>query len=122
MYEYNAVVTNVVDADTIEVSIDLGLKVWLTGERLRLYGIDAYETRLGRGTTPKMKKLGLEGKEWVGETLWGIHGKITIETHRDKKGKYGRYLATVWYKIPGQKKVNLNKELVRLGYAVEKTY
>ncbi len=45
MYEYKAVVTRVVDGDTVDVDIDLGFNVWLKKQRIRLYGLDTPESR-----------------------------------------------------------------------------
>ena len=43
MYQYNANIRKVVDGDTIEIDIDLGLSTWVHSERIRLYGIDTPE-------------------------------------------------------------------------------
>jgi micrococcal nuclease len=40
MYQYKAIITKVVDGDTVDVDIDLGFEVWLRNQRIRLYGID----------------------------------------------------------------------------------
>ncbi len=40
MYEYRCTIIKVVDGDTVDVDIDLGFGVWMTNERVRLYGID----------------------------------------------------------------------------------
>ncbi len=45
LYGYAAVVRSVYDADTIRVDIDLGCKVWISNEPIRLYGINAWEIR-----------------------------------------------------------------------------
>ena len=45
MYEYNCKIVKVVDGDTVDVDIDLGFGVWMRNERVRLYGIDAPESR-----------------------------------------------------------------------------
>ena len=44
MYEYEADLVRVVDADTVDVIIDIGFSVFVK-KRVRLYGIDAYESR-----------------------------------------------------------------------------
>jgi len=44
-YEYRANIRRVVDGDTVDADIDLGFNVWPRNERLRLYKIDAPETR-----------------------------------------------------------------------------
>lgn len=40
---------------------------------------------------------------------------------KDKKGKYGRYLAEIWLECEG-KYINVNDLLVAKGYAVYKDY
>ena len=52
MYEYKCTVVNVVDGDTVDVDIDLGFGVWMRKQRIRMYGIDAPESR----TSNKTKK------------------------------------------------------------------
>jgi micrococcal nuclease len=44
-YEYKCELIRVVDGDTIDVSVDLGFKVWLRKERVRLLGINTPESR-----------------------------------------------------------------------------
>ena len=39
MYQYNAVIRKVIDGDTIEIDIDLGLTIWVHNEKIRLYGM-----------------------------------------------------------------------------------
>lgn len=87
MFEYEAKVVDVYDGDTITVDIDLGLGIWLRGEKLRIYGISAPEVR--GVERPK----GLASRNYL-RTL--ILGKaVKVRTLKDAKGKYGRYLATV---------------------------
>lgn len=119
MYNYYATVTRVVDADTLVVSIDLGFNIRIE-ETLRLGRINAYETRLGKKTTADMKKKGIEAKEFV-EKLFENEKAIEIETTKDVKGKFGRYIAEVWYTL-FSKRINLNSELVQKGYAVYVEY
>lgn len=107
-YIYDAFVENVVDADTIDVIIDLGLGVFVK-ERLRFRDIDAWEVR---GIE---RPDGLLAKDYIIKTL--LNKNVVIETFKDKKGKYGRYIATIWL---GD--TNINKELVHLGHAEFKEY
>ena len=41
LYYYRAVVGSVYDGDTCTVDIDLGMKTWLRGEKIRLSGINS---------------------------------------------------------------------------------
>ena len=92
LYTYNGIVTNVIDGDTLDIEFDLGFNLKFT-ERVRLYGIDAYEPTLRNGTTEEEKKLGLEAKAYLIDRI--LDKEVIIETVKDKKGKYGRYLANV---------------------------
>ena len=45
MYEYRCNIVKIIDGDTVDVDIDLGFGVWMTNERVRLYGVDTPESR-----------------------------------------------------------------------------
>ena len=45
MYIYNVVILEVVDGDTVKVDINLGFDLWLRDQNIRLYGLDAPESR-----------------------------------------------------------------------------
>ena len=105
LYEYRADIRRVVDGDTVDADIDLGFNVWLRNERLRLYRIDAPETR---GAS---KQAGIASTKALTEKINGK--RVTICTVKDRKGKYGRYLATVWLENE-----NVNAWLVSNGFAV----
>ena len=70
LFTYEGVVTNIVDGDTMDIEFDLGFSIKFT-ERVRLYGIDAYEPTLRKGTTEEEKKLGIEAKAYLIEKLQG---------------------------------------------------
>jgi len=116
MYDYKAKVIRVVDGDTAEVVIDLGFNVTIR-ETVRFARIDAYETRLGKKTTPEMKKIGLEAKQYVIDTIEGK--EIYLKTYKDS-GKYGRYIADIF--LDFEMTQNLNDDLVIKKYAVYKDY
>ena len=107
-YTYRAELRGIVDGDTIDVDIDLGLRIWVRDERLRLYGIDAPETRT-RNLDEKAR--GVRAKAWLAARLEGAD-RIIVQTIRDDEGKFGRLLAIIW--ADG---VNLNDEMVALGLA-----
>jgi len=65
MYEYEAELVRVVDADTVDVIIDIGFSVFVK-KRVRLYGIDAYESRT---RDKEEKKKGLAAKARLIELL-----------------------------------------------------
>jgi len=102
---YRAVVRSVYDGDTIRVDIDLGLDTWVHNVPLRLYGIDTPEMR------GEERPEGVKVRDYVRERIHNAN-KVTVETIKDRKGKYGRWLAIVWLDDE-----NLNQTLVRTGRA-----
>ena len=92
MYEYNAQVLRVVDGDTVDVLIDCGFSTFRK-ERVRLYGINAPESRT---RDKEEKKKGLAAKERLDQLITNTEGKIVVKTELDKKGKYGRILGVIW--------------------------
>lgn len=101
MYQYKAEVIKVVDGDTVHLSVDLGFDI-KRRDAFRLYGINAPEMN-----TPE----GIAAKEWLVQKL--TEGVLIITTRKDKREKYGRYLATLWI---DQK--NVNDQMVEAGHAV----
>ena len=98
MYEYNCEILRVVDGDTVDVSIDLGIDISYKS-RVRLYGIDTPESR----TRDKDEKArGLMSKEYLIDEL--SKGQVVIKTHKDKKGKFGRVLGEMYV---GDRNINL---------------
>ena len=112
MYEYKATVVKIVDGDTVDVDVDLGWNVVIRGSsgRIRLFGVDAPESRTRDKTE---KKFGLLAKKFV-EAFMPVGTKVILRTH--EKGKYGRYLGD--FKV-GKKW--LCKELLKHHHAVEYT-
>ena len=88
MYEYRAFVKKVYDGDTITADIDLGFGITMKNQKIRLLNVNAPEVR------GKERPQGLHTKQVVSDFILGKD--IKIKTHKDKKGKYGRWLAEVW--------------------------
>jgi micrococcal nuclease len=89
--EYDVTVVKVVDGDTVDVDIDLGFKIQLKDERVRIMGIDTPESR----TSDKVEKLfGLAAKERLYSLLEKDAKLITSEDKDgiDMRGKFGRIL------------------------------
>ncbi len=108
MYEYNAKLIRVIDGDTVDAIIDLGFNVWVE-KRIRLYGIDAPETRT---RDLEEKKKGIETKERLQELLEANKNVFIVRSHG--VGKYGRCLGTLLIN-----NVNLNERLLSEGYVKE---
>lgn len=115
MYEYKAKVIKIYDGDTITVDIDCGFNLWKKKEKLRLANINAPEVR------GKEKKEGIKSRDWVRGKL-PLGSDITIRTEKDKKGKYGRYIATIFYDVEDDKHRCLNVDIVVEGFAELKDY
>ena len=101
MYEYEAEILRVVDADTLEIRIDLGCHVH-TVQKCRVIhqdgrNYDAPEIRLSTKVDKAHKKRGKEAKKYA-ETLLPKGTKVLINTKLDRTGKFGRYLAAVRFK------------------------
>ncbi len=109
LYIYRAKITSVYDGDTVTADIDLGLHAWMHGEKLRLHRINAPELRGDE------RPEGLVSRDWLREKL--TDQEVMIQTTKDKKGKYGRYLAEIF--LDG---VNINDQLVAEGMAEYKEY
>ena len=111
-YYYSAIIKKVTDGDTVRLDWDLGANVWLFNEPMRLYGINAPETR------GEQRPEGLKAKEWLQKML-PIGKTVTIQTIKDKKGKYGRYLCVIFIE---ESEISINSLIVKEGFAEEKFY
>ncbi|WP_372774119.1 thermonuclease family protein [Mangrovibacterium sp.] len=97
MYQYQAEIVKVVDGDTCELDIDLGMSVWVRGERVRLYGVDTPEVYGVKKDSEEYMK-GKLASDFV-KSLIKKGDLAIVETLKDSKGKYGRYLAVVYIRI-----------------------
>ena len=114
LYFYRANVVSVYDGDTITADIDLGMKIWLRGEKLRLFRINTPEL------TGEERPRGLESRDFLRKIL-PVGTEILISTFRDKRGKFGRFLAEIWApKNDGF--FNVNDFLVEKNFAEYKKY
>ena len=113
----------VVDGDTIDCDIDLGFGVWMKNQRVRLYGINAPETR----TKDLVEKEA--GERAKLRLIAMMSDKFLLTSVKDKKGKFGRILGII--NVPqtkildknGKKTkhifVDVNKLLVKEGHATK---
>lgn len=93
MYNYNAELLNVVDGDTMDFRIDLGFDLFMN-IRVRLLDVDTPETRT---KDLEEKQRGLLAKKFVENVFEKNGNKCVLSTFKDKKEKYGRYLAKVFF-------------------------
>ena len=122
----------ITDGDTFTCTVDLGYGVSIE-ETYRFAGINAYETtRRGSWDNDLTKEeidahldKGKQARARVRELLKEYAVAVWVVSSKpDKfeKGKYGRYLGTIWIKDGGGQSVNVNKLLVDEGLAYYKEY
>lgn len=101
-----AVVTRVIDGDTIEVKTGMGKKT------VRLIGIDTPETWRAN------ECYGNKSKKFTTKMLDGEVVKLTTSTYGEPVDVYGRLLRYVWLDIDGDgDREDFDKILVKRGYA-----
>ena len=111
MYEYGCSIDRVVDGDTVDVTIDLGFKIFHKA-RVRMYGIDTPESRT-RDLDEKAR--GILSKSFLQDALVQSN-KVIIKTQKDAKGKFGRILGELYVND-----ININQLMVDKYLAVAYT-
>lgn len=110
MYEYTAKIGRVVDGDTIDLEwVDLGFSTFVHNMRIRINGIDAAEARTSNLTE---KSWGIAAMNHLIEVFAGVE-TVRLKTFKDKTGKYGRMLGTIWVND-----VNINDALLEQHFAI----
>jgi len=110
-YVYDAECVKVVDGDTLHLEVDLGLDC-RRAITIRVHGINTPEMR-----GPEREE-GIVSRNCLKDFIDKSDGGLTIQTVRDRTGKYGRYLAHIF----NNEGLNLGDELVRLGMAERVNY
>lgn len=91
MFQYKAIVTNVVDGDTFDMDIDLGFHIHIH-ERVRLLDVDTPE-KFGQE-----KELGLIVKQFAEANL--LNREVVIESEKadtaSETDSFGRWLVRVF--------------------------
>lgn len=119
-FVYEAKVLSVHDGDTISVEIDLGFELKFT-DKIRFYGLNAPELKMRNDKNKLVENpAGTKTLEIVKEFL-PIGSTIVVETIKDKKEKYGRYLANIYAMRDGEQ-INVNKWLLDYELAVPMKY
>ncbi len=114
LYHYKAIVVSVYDGDTITVDIDIGLHIWSRKVKIRFARIDAPEVR------GEERDKGLISRDYLRCLI--LNKEIIVQTIKDGKGKYGRYIGEIWLKINENEYLNVNDEMVNKDLAVYKSY
>ena len=105
---------SVYDGDTVRANIDLGLGTWVMNEKLRLERINAPEL------TGDERQAGLVSRDFLRGLV--LDKTLIIGTIKDKKGKYGRYIAELWLKDDSGEYFNVNDRMVEDGQAEYHAY
>lgn len=112
MYQYKCKIIKVLDGDTVDIDLDLGFKIILANQRVRMAGIDTPESRT---TIAEEKVRGQLSKKKLAEKLpigsWQI-----IETQKPDSNddKFGRILG-IFILEDGTR---VNDWLIQNNYAV----
>ena len=112
MYQYKCKIIKVLDGDTVDIDLDLGFKIILANQRVRMAGVDTPESRT---TIAEEKVRGQLSKKKLAEKLpvgsWQI-----IETQKPDSNddKFGRILG-VFILEDG---THVNDWLIQNNYAV----
>jgi micrococcal nuclease len=114
MYDYNCTIVRIVDGDTLDIDIDLGFGIIMTGQRVRVVGIDTPESRT-RDLVEK--QFGLASKKRC-EELLPVGSKQILLSQLDRsgdieRGKFGRILGD--FRIGD---TTFTKIMLSEGYAV----
>lgn len=99
-YIYEATVNEVIDGDTVDLTVDLGMK-FFTKTRLRLLGVDTWETKGGEKANGLLAKGALEA-------ILSTVPVVFVETLKDPTDKYGRLLGILYDPETGK---NINDEM-----------
>lgn len=110
-YTYQAHIKHVHDGDTVTCDIDLGMCIFVHDQKIRLLGLNA----------PELKKdaklsdgLGEAARDYL--ALMIMNKDVIIETHKDSKEKYGRWLGVVWISKSGLD-FNVNQDMLDTKHA-----
>ena len=116
-YYYIAEVVKVYDGDTCTCIVDLGFKL-SAKIKVRLVGIDTPEVRT---KDEEEKARGFAARDWLREQILGE--KVLL--HTEKKGKFGRWLGTIWpleeesIEIKPQFDNSYNQQMINENHAKE---
>lgn len=121
MFEYRCELSRVVDGDTVDLWIDLGFNIRIH-ERFRLAKINAPESR----TKDLQEKIrGQAATIFLEEQLTRAFF-IKVRTEKDKKGKYGRWIGTLYvcatHNPSEHDWTDVNTMMVEIGHAVFQDY
>lgn len=114
MFEYKAVITNIVDGDTFDMDIDLGFHIHIH-ERVRLLGVDTPE-KFGAE-----KHLGLIVARFAEKEF--LNKQVIIQSEKENEAantdSFGRWLVSV---VLNEDDDRRNIEMIYDGLGINKKY
>tara|TARA_R110002020_G_scaffold302595_2_gene517963 strand:- start:5769 stop:6140 length:372 start_codon:yes stop_codon:yes gene_type:complete len=118
-YIRRARIVRLVDGDTCVIDVDMGMAITVRAT-VRLFGINTPEVRgpekvAGHAATQHLADLLVRYRH---EGEWDI----VVQTRKDKRGKFGRYLASLIGADQDGNPVDLNMKMVADGHAVVAHY
>ena len=130
MYDYTCELIRVVDGDTVDLNVNLGFDIWVK-KRVRLYGIDAPESRT---RDLEEKKMGIAATvalmELIDDAINFHNGTIRLESKIYERDKFGRvlgilHLDTKTFTEDGEDTITsivINRWMVQEGHANKTTF
>ena len=130
MYDYKCELIRVVDGDTVDLNVNLGFDIWVK-KRVRLYGIDAPESRT---RDLEEKKMGIAATvalmELIDDAINFHNGTIRLESKIYERDKFGRvlgilHLDTKTFTEDGEDTITsivINRWMVQEGHANKTTF
>lgn len=117
-YVMNARCLNVVDGDTVDLTVSPAFKIELVNYRFRLYGIDTSELN---AKDEAVRAKAVQARDHVVQAVLGrtcLVQTVKNTLGADKIDSFGRYLAVLYYWNKDGEQVDLNQELVQMGLAI----
>jgi micrococcal nuclease len=107
LYNYSAEVTNIVDGDTFDALVDMGMKIYQKA-RIRVMGIQC----------PERGQPGFDEAKAFCE-LWLMGNRVYLSSQ--KRDAFGRWLCWVWREVDGTAfdlMDTFGERMIREGHAV----
>ena len=112
LYQYKGKILNVVDADTVDASVDMGFGISMN-QRFRINDYDAPET-----WRPRNEAENIHGKAATQRAIELLVGKDILIKSTKVAGIYGRFGATIWLE-DGR---NYAEVMINEGFTKKKNY
>lgn len=110
-YIYSATVRRVIDGDTVVIDIDAGFGIIFQSQVCRLHKVYALEPIARYGQSQDEVKLGKTCTQTL-EDILPVGTACVIRTLKNRKEKYGRYLAEIFV---GDDIKSVNERLLDIG-------